>query len=278
MNAGARGGSESLKVHRRGLSFFGEPIQFLSSVLTSAPAYAIIYEKVGVKIHMAKYRYNRTFKNGLMAILFCFVLFGSVIVYSIVANIQYGSLVSKMKSVEATIVDIDWDLHIKGPDEQIIHVTYEVDGVTYNRELETDTSISFSPGRGANYSIGDKLEIFYDPQNPSIIASPRSVGVGYFYMAVGLFGLALVSLALIYMVKFSRKFLVTQAEYEKEKEERKRNNLARKEREKELKSAKREKYAKARKIVKMILIVLAVLLGAFILFLLFGVLLMALGY
>ena len=45
-----------------------------------------------------------------------------------------------------------------------------------------------------------------------------------------------------------------------------------------IKEEKRKKYAKARKVFKVILIVLAVPLGAFILFLLFGALLMALGY
>jgi hypothetical protein len=93
-----------------------------------------------------------------------------------------------MQSLEATIVDIDLDIHIRGPDEQEIYIEYEVDGITYSRELKTDTAISFTAGSGAHYSVGDKIDIFYDPQNPEIIASPRSVCVGYFCLIFALFG------------------------------------------------------------------------------------------
>lgn len=227
---------------------------------------------------MAKFRYNRTFKNGILAILFSSLLFISVLVYSIIAKIQYDSIVSEMKSVEATIVDIDTDVHIRGPNEQVIYIAYKVDGIIFNRELKTDTKISFAAGIGAHYSVGDKIDIFYDPQNPEVIASSRSLGVGYFFMAIGLIGLALVTFALISVVKNSREFLVTKEEYEKEKEELKKSRSARKKQEKKLKLARKEKYAKVRKIIKIILIILAVPLGAFILFLLFGALLIALGY
>ncbi len=220
---------------------------------------------------MAKLRYNRTFKNGIISILFCLLLFGSVLAYSIVAKIQYDGIVSEMESVEATIVDIDWDMYIRGPDEQEIYVTYEVDGVAYSRELKTDTPISFAAGVGAHYSVGDKIDIFYNPQNPEMIASSRSVGVGYFYMVISLIGLAIVLPISIYMIKNSRKFLVTQEEYEKEREALKKSKLARK-------KHKKKKNAKERKIIKVILIVLAALVGAFILFLLWGALLKVLGY
>ena len=56
-----------------------------------------------------------------------------------------------------------------------------------------------------------------------------------------------------------------------------RRSQAKKQKER-IKAEKRKKYAKARKVFKVILIVLAVPLGAFIIFLLFGALLMALGY
>ncbi len=69
---------------------------------------------------MVKLRYGRTFKNGMIAILISFLLFGSMLAYSIVAKIQYDSIVSEMKSVEAMIVDVDLDMHIRWPDEQVI--------------------------------------------------------------------------------------------------------------------------------------------------------------
>ncbi len=227
---------------------------------------------------MADLRYNRTFKRGMIAILLGFLLFGLVVGFFIASKIQYDNLVSNMKPTEATVIDVDFDIHIKGPDEQEIFIEYEVNGITYSRELKTDTKISFAAGSGAHYSIGDKIQIFYDSQNPGIIASPRSVGVGYFYMIIGLCGLALILFAFISVLKNHRKFLVTQEEYEKEKEELKKSKLAEKTQKKRLRAERKKKYAKLRKFMKVMWIVLGILAGAFILYLLFGLFLIALGY
>lgn len=231
---------------------------------------------------MAKLRFNRTFKNAMWAIAFCILLFGAVIIFSVVAKMQYDALVADMESVVATIVDIDLDIHVRGPDEQEIYITYEVDGVTYNRELKTDAQISFAPGSGAHYSVGDRINIFYDPQNPEIIASSRSVKVGYFYMNFGVGGLALVLFSLGYMLRHSDRFLVTQKEYEKEEENLRKIKLEEKRQREQQELERKKKYAKANaisnKICKVILIIWAVLFGAFLLFILFGLLLKALGY
>ncbi len=221
---------------------------------------------------MKKLRYNRTFKKGIGAIIFCVLLFGSMLIFSIVAKVQYDSIIADMEIVEATIVDIDLEIHTKGPSEQEIYITYMVDGVVYNRELETDTSISFSPGRGANYSIGDKIEIFYDPDNPETIAFSRSVKVGYNYMVISLVGLGLVIFSLIAVLKKSRTFLVTQEEYEKEKEELKKAKLKRK------KNKNKKNEGILRKIGKIILIILGIIVILFILFLLLGAILSEVGY
>ena len=230
---------------------------------------------------MKKLRYNKTFKDGLLGIIIGLLLFGTVFVLTIVAKIQYDDLVSRMLPVEATIVDIDLDVHLKGPDEQEICVTYEVDGITYVRELETDTGISFSPGRGANYSVGDKIEIFYDPQNPKSIASPRSVGVGYFYMGISLVGLILIFVAVYFMIKYRRGFLVTQEEYEREKEERKKRRADKKKRKKSAEPIENEKGKNGswvKTAVKVILIVLSIPVAAFVFLLILGGILTALGY
>ena len=57
---------------------------------------------------MTKLRYNRAFKKGIAAILFCIILFGSIVVFFVISKIQYDRLVSDMESLEATIVDIDY--------------------------------------------------------------------------------------------------------------------------------------------------------------------------
>ena len=227
---------------------------------------------------MTKLRYNRDFKKGIAAILFCIVLFSSIVVFFIASKIQYDQLVSGMKSLEATIVDIDIDIHVRGPDEQEIYIEYEVDGLVYSRELETDTAISFNAGTGARYSVGDKVPIFYDPQNPEIIASPRSVGVGYFCLIFALFFLAVVLFALWWMIKSRQKFLVTKEAYDQEGEEIKRSKLAEKKLKKQMKLERKNRHPKARKIGKILLTVLGLLVGAFILFILFGLLLISLGY
>lgn len=215
---------------------------------------------------MSDLRYNRVFKKGLAAILFGAILFSSIVAFFVISKIQYDQLVSNMNSLEATIVDIDFDVHLRGPDEQKIYIEYVVDGVVYNRELETDTSISFAAGIGAHYSVGEKVQIFYNPQNPEIIASPRSVSVGYFWLIFALLFLGLVLFTLWWMIKSRQKFLVTQEEYDKEGEELKKSKLAEKQQKKQDKLERKKNNVKVRKILKIILISIVALIGALLLF------------
>lgn len=182
---------------------------------------------------MTKIRYNRAFKKGIVAIVFSIILFCSIASFFVISKIQYDQLVSDMESLEATIVDVDYHTRRKGLDWQEIYIEYEVDGIVYNRELKTDTVLSFRAGIGAYYSVGEKVQIFYNPQNPKIIASPRSVSVGYFWLIFALFFLGLALLALWWMLKSRQKFLVTQEEYDKEGEELKRSKVAKKQQKKQ---------------------------------------------
>ena len=227
---------------------------------------------------MGKLRYNRTFIKGLIAIIFCILLSGSVIGFFIAYKAQYNSLVSGMSSLEATIVDINYDVHVIGLDEQEIYIEYEVDGVIYSRELKTDTKISFAAGGGANYSVGDSVKIFYDPQNPAIIASPRAMSVGYFWLVFSLASLAFLIFVLFLILKNHKKYLVTFEEYEKEGQRRKEEKLKQKEQKKRAKLERKNRHPKLRKIGKIILISLGCLVGAFIIYLLFGLLLISVGY
>ena len=215
---------------------------------------------------MTKMRYNRAFKKGIVAILFCIILFSSIVTFFVVSKIQYDQLVSNMKSIEATIVDVDYHTRRKGLDWQEIDIEYEVDGIIYGRELETDTVISFRAGSGAHYSVGEKVPIFYNPQNPEIIASPRSVSVGIFWLIFALFFLGLVLFSLWWMIKSRQKFLVTQEEYDKEGEELKKSKLAKKQQKKQDKLERKKNNFKARKILKIILISIVALIVAFLLF------------
>ena len=238
---------------------------------------------------MEKLRYNRVFKKGIVALLLCLLLFGSIIAFFIAAKVQYDELTSGMESLEAIIVDIDLDIHLKGPDEQEIYIEYKVDGITYERKLETDTGISFAAGRGAHYSVGDKVQIFYDPDNPEIIASPRSIRVGYYWIAFGVIFFGLVVWALCWVLKHREKFLVTEEEYAEEGEEIKEARLERREEKKERRLERRqerktrrqnfrEKHPLIIKIMRVILVVAAIPVAVFVLLLLFGIFLRIIGY
>ena len=220
--------------------------------------------------YVSDLRYNRVFKKGMAAILFCIILFSSMVVFFVISKIQYDQLISDMESLEATIVDVDYHARRKGLDWQEIYIEYEVDGIVYNRELKTDTKISFRAGSGAHYSVGEKVPIFYHPQNPEIIASPRSVSVGIFWLIFALFFLGLVLFALSWILKSRQKFLVTQEEYDKEGEELKKSKLAKKQQKKQDKLERQEERKKknktVRKILKIVLISIVALIGAFLLF------------
>ena len=196
---------------------------------------------------MEKLRYNRVFKEGMAALLFCVILCSTIVVLFLVSKIQYNQLISDMESLDATIVDVDDHVSRKGSHWQEIFIEYVVDGIVYNRELKTDTAISFRAGTGAHYSVGDKVQIFYDPQNPETIASPRSAGVGYFEMIFASLFLAVVLFILWWMIKSRRKFLVTQEEYDKEGKAIKRRKLAEKKRKKQMRSERKSRHPKARK-------------------------------
>ena len=215
---------------------------------------------------MTKMRYNRTFKQGIVAILFCIILFFSIVIFFVVSKIQYDQLVSDMETTEATVIDIVHHVRRKGVDWQEIYIEYVVDGIVYDGELETDTAISFRAGSGANYTVGDKVQIFYNPQNPEVIASPRSIGVGYFWLIFALFFLGLVLFALWWMIKSRREFLVTQEEYDKEREELERSKLAKKQQKKKDKAERKRNNVTVKKILKIILISVVALIGTFLLY------------
>jgi len=174
---------------------------------------------------MGKLVYNKAFRDCMILLVLFLLLAAAFIAPPVVSKIQYDDLVANMEPTQATIIDIDLDISVRGPDVQEIYIIYEVDGIVYNRKLSTDTGISFAAGTAAAYSVGDTVDIFYNPQNPNEIATPRSVNVGYGYMALGLIVLALVVVGFVAILKNRRKFLVTKEEYEREKRERKNEKL-----------------------------------------------------
>lgn len=173
---------------------------------------------------MRELRYNRVFRNGLIAILFSVLLFSFSTVVTVISKLQYEELVSDMLPAQATIVDIDTRYHTKG-NVQRIFIEYFVDGVSYERELKTDTGLSLAPGIGSSYSVGEKLNIFYDPENPAVIASPQSVQRANVFLVLFSVFTAFSLVLLMICIKTRRRFLVTPEEYKKEGEELKRKRM-----------------------------------------------------
>lgn len=96
--------------------------------------------------------------------------------FAFFSRIQYNNITSDMNSVEATVVDITGE-HIKssrGRTGRWIQITYEVDGVIYLKEPRIIVERLFKTQEDFYYSVGDKLTIFYDPENPNEIAYPNS--------------------------------------------------------------------------------------------------------
>ena len=123
---------------------------------------------------MKKLRYNKNFIGIITVVSICILVSMGVVVSTVISKIQYKILVADMKTIEATVTEIDRENTRRGPDIQEIHITYKVDNKIYNRELKTDTTVSFAAGIETNYLVGDKLVIFYNPQDPNIIATPLS--------------------------------------------------------------------------------------------------------
>ena len=223
-------------------------------------------------------RYRRGFKSGLFVVALCFLLFGALVTLAIVSWAQYASLTEGMVQTEATVTHVSHKHHVKGPQEQEIDVAYEVDGVRYERELESDTAISFGAGVGAHYRVGDSVAILYDPENPAVIAVPRSVGVGIFYFAVSFVGLAFMTLVLFLVIKRRKTYLVTEEEYEREERARQRHKEQQKKEKQKKKQERAAKHPLARRVLRVLIILAATAVLGFALFLLLGMLLSASGY
>lgn len=168
---------------------------------------------------MSGMRYNKTFKGGIITILICFLLGGVILTMSIISKLQYNEITQNMLTTNATITDIKIDHHSfkYGGYDQEMQIVYVVDGKTYNRELATDTKISFQAGYKTHFTVGDVVEIYYNPENPTEIAtelsSKHAVNTMIFSGAFLVFMVAILITAII----MRKKFLISEEEYEKEK-------------------------------------------------------------
>ena len=126
---------------------------------------------------MAKLKVRKKIIYTILAFLVIVLLWGDYLSgFALLSRIQYNNITSNMNSVEARVVNITGE-HSKSSRGRIvrwIHITYEVDGVIYSQEPRMIVRRLFNTQEDLYYSVGDKLIIFYNPNNPNEIAYPNS--------------------------------------------------------------------------------------------------------
>lgn len=112
-------------------------------------------------------------KGIIMSIGFMLIGLGYV-VYSVLAQIQYTQFVADCEPCEAVVTKTIRDTHqnnFLGLED--VYITYTIGDTEYNRTLSTDTKIAFSQVL-TNFDVGEKVTIYYKPENPGKIATPES--------------------------------------------------------------------------------------------------------
>ncbi|MBO5898260.1 MAG: DUF3592 domain-containing protein [Clostridia bacterium] len=136
-------------------------------------------------------------KNGRFSLILVIVIAALLCLweygFSGFSDVWYRHRIADMEPVEATVVDTDLHDRRRNPDIQEVSVTYEVDGETYQGELDMAVKSLFV-GRRVLYSVGDKITLYYDAENPYEIAYPNSAGFLDFFSFAGMFVLLLIVL------------------------------------------------------------------------------------
>lgn len=189
---------------------------------------------------MNKKRYTTEFKSKVIFTIFITLLIGFFFIGSAISLIQYYTIIGEMQSNEAKIVDIEYDPGFRRSSKDI-YITYTIDGMTYNNQYKTEGMLIDDVSFQAHYSVGDTVEIFYDPNDPNIIAAPRSATVASGWLLVSVIPTIASICSLVYTLSNSHKYLVTQEEYKNEKEELRKVRALNKQRGDKFKSMERKK-------------------------------------
>lgn len=148
-------------------------------------------------------------KRGII-ISICIMLIGMGYVgYYIVAQIQYTQFVADCETCEAVVTKTVRDTHQNnffGLED--VYITYTIGDTEYNRTLSTDTKIAFSQVL-TNFDVGEKVTIYYKPENPGKIATPESSKNG---LLAAISGFIVFVFGLVLLINYIKK-------YKKEKSE-----------------------------------------------------------
>jgi|GEM_PF-1713116 len=144
-------------------------------------------------------------KNVIVLLAVLMAACVALMAFGIVFLAQYSAARAGMVKTVATVVDTNLSGISKYGHTQDIIVSYEVNGEKYEREIGSDTSISFDAGAYAHASEGDKVNIYYDAADPNRIVAERSQIVSIVAIAFSALSFAFFTAILIVTVKANKK-------------------------------------------------------------------------
>lgn len=132
----------------------------------------------------------RPMKILMLVFLIVGIVFTSVTI--ILASIN-AHIKSKYTTVEATIVGIEE--HYGNQDKTLTFVEYSVDGQEYENSMNIYSSF---------WSVGDKITVYYNPENPNQIKSEIPVILSIIFGAIGICFI-IVGIIFFFVEKCSKK-------------------------------------------------------------------------
>ncbi len=166
---------------------------------------------------MPKMTYNKQFRNSICALVFVLVIGAWLIASDIVAQVRYYDLTDDMLTTEAHVTDVSTRTMGSRLMEWTIQVSYTVDGVTYSGELKVETGSFYVD----DINAGDTVEIMYNPSDPRVIATELSWKSSCISLIVPTLFFVMGFVALVIMLRRRKNFVITEDEYRREKEARK---------------------------------------------------------
>ena len=142
-------------------------------------------------------KYSKTFKISIVVIVCCALLFGGLFISDIAAKVQYEQRVKNLKPIVATVVKAE---STGASGEQAIEMTYDIDGVTYTRNMTAK----------ASFAVGDTVDLLYNPQAPMLITIPQTEDGVSAKLIIGVVGLVASAVSLVVLLKQKSRFLLVQ--------------------------------------------------------------------
>ena len=142
-------------------------------------------------------KYSKTFKISIVVIVCCALLFGGLFISDIAAKVQYEQRVKNLKPIVATVVKAE---STGASGEQAIEMTYDIDGVTYTRNMTAK----------ASFAVGDTVDLLYNPQAPMLITIPQTEDGVSAKLIIGVVGLVASAVSLVVLLKQKIRFLLVQ--------------------------------------------------------------------